>query len=102
MTTKLEQAEAIITKVEQMRKWQKEYFAHRDALALRKAKELEKEIDYMITSYRGENLLINIIGDDPNQTTLDLLTTPKAHSKDVASQRHAAAGGRVGKTNTTD
>ena len=26
MTTKLEQAEAIITKVEQMRKWQKEYY----------------------------------------------------------------------------
>lgn len=70
--TKLEQAEAIITKVEQMRKWQKEYFAKRDALALRKAKDLEKEIDMMITSYRGGNLLINIIGDDPKQTTLDL------------------------------
>ena len=72
MTTKLEQAEAIITKVEQMRKWQKEYFAHRDGLALRKSKELEKEIDYMITAYRGGNLLINIIGDDPKQTTLEL------------------------------
>lgn len=72
MITKLEQAEAIITKVEQMRKWQKEYFAHRDALALRKAKEIEKEIDYMIVNYRGGNLLINIIGDDPNQTTLEL------------------------------
>ena len=72
MTTKLEQAEAIITKVEQMRRWQKEYFAHRDALALRKAKELEKEIDYMITSYRGGNLLINIIGDDPRQTALEI------------------------------
>ena len=70
MTTKLEQAEAIITKVEQMRRWQKEYFARRDALALRKAKDLEKEIDYMITSYRGGN--INIIGDDPKQTTLEL------------------------------
>ena len=70
MTTKLEQAEAIITKVEQMRRFQKEYFAHRDALALRKAKQIEKEIDYMITSYRGGN--INIIGDDPNQTTLKL------------------------------
>ena len=70
MTTKLEQAEAIITKVEQMRKWQKEYFAHRDALALRKSKEREKEIDYMIISYRGRN--INIIGDDPKQTTLEL------------------------------
>lgn len=70
MTTKLEQAEAIITKVEQMRKWQKEYFAHRDALALRKAKQIEKEIDDMITAYRGGN--INIIGDDPRQTTLDL------------------------------
>lgn len=55
-----------------MRKWQKEYFAHRDALALRKAKEIEKEIDYMITSYRGGNLLVNILGDDPKQTTLDL------------------------------
>ena len=72
MTTKLEQADAIITKVEQMRKWQKEYFAHRDALALRKAKEIEKEIDTMITAYRGGNLLINIIGDDPKQTSLEL------------------------------
>ena len=72
MTTKLEQSEAIITKVEQMRKWQKEYFAHRDALALRKAKELEKEIDDMIIAYRGGNLLINIIGDDPRQTKLEL------------------------------
>ena len=70
MTTKLEQAEAIITKVEQMRKWQKEYFAHRDALALRKAKEIEKEIDEMITAYRGGN--INIIGDGPKQTSLEL------------------------------
>ena len=72
MTTKLEQDEAIITKVEQMRRWQKEYFAHRDALALRKAKEFEKEIDTMITAYRGDNLLINIIGDDPKQTTLEI------------------------------
>jgi len=72
MTTKLEQAEAIITKVEQMRRWQKEYFAHRDALTLRKAKEIEKEIDMMITDYRGGNLLINIITEDPNQTTLEL------------------------------
>ena len=72
MTTKLEQAEAIITKVEQMRKWQKEYFNHRDALALRKAKEIEKEIDKMIIDYRGGNLLINIIGDDPKQTSLEL------------------------------
>ena len=72
MTTKLEQAEAIITKVEQMRRWQKEYLAHRDGLALRKSKELEKEIDDMITAYRGGNLLINIIGDDPKQTTLEL------------------------------
>ena len=55
-----------------MRKWQKEYFAHRDALALRKSKELEKEIDKMITDYRGDNLLINIIGDDPKQTSLKL------------------------------
>ena len=70
MTTKLEQAEAIITKMEQMRKWQKEYFAHRDALALRKAKQIEKEIDEMITAYRGGN--INIIGDDPKQTLLEL------------------------------
>ena len=70
MTTKLEQAEAIITKVEQMRKWQNEYFAHRDALALRKAKDLEKQNDTMITAYRGGNL--DIIGDDPRQTTLDL------------------------------
>ena len=70
MTTKLEQAEAIITKVEQMRKWQKEYFATRDGLALRKAKDLEKEIDNMITAYRGGNL--DIIGDDPRQTALEL------------------------------
>ena len=51
MTTKLEQAEAIIAKVDQMRKWQKEFFDHRDALALRKAKELEKEIDTEATTY---------------------------------------------------
>ena len=70
MTTKLEQAEAIITKVEQMRKWQKEYFAHRDALALRKAKQIENEIDEMITAYRGGN--INIIGNDSRQTALEL------------------------------
>lgn len=68
--TKLEQADAIITKVEQMRRWQKEYFAHRDGLALRKAKQIEKELDEMITAYRGGN--INIIGNDPRQTTLDL------------------------------
>ena len=68
--TKLEQAEAIITKVEQLRRWQKEYFAHRDALALRKAKQIEKEIDDMITAYRGGN--INIIGDDTKQTSLEL------------------------------
>ena len=53
-----------------MRKWQKEFFDHRDALALRKAKELEKEIDKMIIDYRGGN--INIIGDDLKQTTLNL------------------------------
>ena len=72
MTPKLEQTEAIITKVEQMRRWQNEYFAHRDGLAIHKAKDIEKEIDYMITAYRGGNLLINIIGDDPKQTTLEL------------------------------
>lgn len=72
MTTKLEQAEAIITKVEQMRKWQKEYFRTRDGLALRKSKDIADEIDKMIIDYRGGNLLINIIGDDPNQTTLEL------------------------------
>lgn len=70
MTTKLEQAEAIITNVVQMRRWQKEYFKYRDALALRKSKEVEKEIDDMITAYRGGNL--NIIGDDPKQTSLEL------------------------------
>jgi hypothetical protein len=70
MTTKLEQAEAIITKVEQMRRWQKEYFAHRDGLALRKAKEIEKELDTMLDAYRGGN--INIIGDDHKQIVLEL------------------------------
>lgn len=72
MATKLEQAEAIITKVEQMRRFQKEYLAKRDALALRKSKDLEKEIDTMITSYRGGNLLINTIGEYPKQTSLEL------------------------------
>lgn len=72
MKTKLEQAEATITKVEQMRKWQKEYFRTRDGLTLRKANEIEKELDEMLVSYRGGNLLVNILGDDPNQTTLDL------------------------------
>ena len=68
--TKLEQAEMVIAKVEQMRKWQKEYFRTRDGLTLRKAKEIEKELDEMLVAYRGGNLLI--IGDDPNQATLDL------------------------------
>ena len=70
MTTKLEQAEMVIAKAELMRKWQKEYFNHRDGLALRKAKDLEKQIDTMITAYRGGN--INSIGGDPRQTTLEL------------------------------
>jgi hypothetical protein len=38
-----------------MRKWQKEYFCTRDGLALRKAKEIEKELDTMLTAYRGGN-----------------------------------------------
>ena len=70
--TKLEQAEMVIAKVEQMRKWQKEYFRTRDGLTLRKAKEIEKELDEMLVAYRGGNLFVNIIGDDPKQTTLDL------------------------------
>ncbi len=70
--TKLEQAEMLIAKAEQMRKWQKEYFRTRDGLTLRKAKEIEKEFDEMLVAYRGGNLLVNILGDDPNQTTLEL------------------------------
>ena len=35
-------------------------------------KQIEKEIDDMITAYRGGNLLINIVGDDPRQTSLEL------------------------------
>lgn len=62
----------LIAKAEQMRKWQKEYFHTRDGLTLRKAKEIEKEFDEMLVAYRGGNLLINIIGDDQKQTTLDL------------------------------
>ena len=70
--TKLEQAEMVIAKVELMRKWQKEYFRTRDVLALRKAKEIEKELDKMLVAYRGGNLLVNILGDDSNQISLDL------------------------------
>lgn len=55
-----------------MRKWQKEYFRTRDGLTLRKAKEIERELDEMLVAYRDGNLSINIIGDDPKQTTLDL------------------------------
>jgi hypothetical protein len=78
MTTKIEQAEAIITKVEHMRRWQKEYFDKRDGLALRKAKDLEKQIDTMITAYRGGNLLVNILGDDSNQLNIFDDETPRA------------------------
>lgn len=62
----------LIAKAEQMRKWQKEYFRTRNGLTLRKAKEIEKEFDEMLVAYRGGNLLVNILGDDPNQTTLEL------------------------------
>lgn len=54
MTTKFEQAEAIIKKVVEMRRFQKEYFATRDALSLRKAKDLEKELDAMLDQYNGK------------------------------------------------
>lgn len=54
MTTKYEQAEAIIKKVCEMRRFQKEYFATRDALSLRKAKDLEKELDAMLDQYNGK------------------------------------------------
>lgn len=54
MTTKFEQAEAIIKKVCEMRRFQKEYFATRDALSLRKAKELEKELDAMLDKFNGK------------------------------------------------
>lgn len=54
MTTKFEQAEAIIKKVCEMRRFQKEYFATRDALSLRKAKDLEKELDAMLDQYNGK------------------------------------------------
>ena len=54
MTTKFEQAEAIIKKVCEMRRFQKEYFATRDALSLRKAKDLEKELDAMLDKFYGK------------------------------------------------
>lgn len=54
MTTKFEQAEAIIKKVCEMRRFQKDYFATRDALSLRKAKELEKELDAMLDGFYGK------------------------------------------------
>ena len=53
MTTKFEQAETIIKKVCEMRRFQKEYFATRDALSLRKAKDLEKELDAMLDRFYG-------------------------------------------------
>ena len=52
--TKLEQAEIVIAKVVQMRKWQKEYLRTRDASYLRKAKECEKQVDELIDQYNGK------------------------------------------------
>ena len=56
----------------EMRKHQKAFFATRDSMELRKSRELEKQFDEMLVAYRGGNLLINIIGDDQKQTTLEL------------------------------
>lgn len=45
--------EQIINVVVEMRRFQREFFAHRDGLALRKAKELEKRLDAMLAEYNG-------------------------------------------------
>lgn len=46
-------AEDIIELTARMRRFQKEYFSHRDGLALRKAKDLEKQLDVMLAAWYG-------------------------------------------------
>lgn len=45
----------IIKVTAEMRRHQKEFFKTRDAMALRKAKELEKQLDTMLESYFGND-----------------------------------------------
>lgn len=46
-------AEDIIELTARMRRFQKEFFKNRDGLALRKSKELEKELDKMLAAWYG-------------------------------------------------
>lgn len=51
--TKLQTAEAIIDKVEQMRKEQVKYFKSRNQKTLAEAKRLEREIDQDIKDFKN-------------------------------------------------
>lgn len=53
MKTKLQAANAIINKVEQMRKEQVKFFKSRNNKALAEAKRLEREIDQDIKDYKN-------------------------------------------------
>lgn len=53
MKTKLQTAEAIIDKVEQMRKEQVKYFKSRNQKTLAEAKRLEREIDQDIKDFKN-------------------------------------------------
>ena len=51
----------------EMRKHQKAFFATRDAMELRKSKELEKQFDEMVLVYSGK---VRIEDKDENQLNL--------------------------------
>lgn len=47
-------------KVAEMRKMQKEYFKKRDVIVLKKAKELEREVDAEIERYNNKQLTMQL------------------------------------------
>ena len=55
----MEQYEAFIKKVAEMRKEQKSYFATRSQVHLKNSKELEKIIDNIIANYFNDQLTLN-------------------------------------------
>ena len=54
--TKKPTADEIVMLAEQMRRHQKAFFAQRDAMELRKSKELEELLDQAIELYHGKPL----------------------------------------------
>ena len=48
------------SKVAEMRKLQKDYFRHRDDIVLKKAKELEREVDAEIERYNNKQLTMQL------------------------------------------